>query len=90
MFDFLSPTHWLLCTSPSSSSEKKEKIKDFSRTLKELYYYFQVQCSKCSNTSNRSCLALKPRQTGQTQIRLLLFRSSLIRVFPVCFCEFQP
>ena len=67
MFGFLSPTHWLLCTSPSSSSEKKEKIKDFSRTSKELFFNFQVQCSKCSKTSNRSYLAQKPRQTGQTQ-----------------------
>ena len=36
---------------------------------------------------NASCLLKKPRQTVQTQIRLLLKRSSLIRVFPVCYSD---
>ena len=41
----------------------------------------QQQRIKCT-----SCLPKRPRQTGQTHIRLdCVFRSNLIRVFPVCY-----
>ena len=50
--------------------------------LVELWY---VKCSKFLNTS---CLANRQRQTIQTQIRLLL-KSSLIKVFPVCYSHYH-
>ena len=40
---------------------------------------------KCSKILNTSCLPKRSRQTLQTQIRLLLKISGLIRVFPVCY-----
>ena len=38
---------------------------------------------KCSKNLNTSYLLKRPRQTGQTQIRLLLMKQS-DQVFPVC------
>ena len=37
--------------------------------------------------SSTSCLPIRSRQTVQTQIRLPVCRSSLIRVFPVCYSD---
>ena len=38
--------------------------------------------NRCSKISNTNCLPKRPRQTAQTQIRLLL-----IRVFAVCYSD---
>ena len=49
-------------------------------------FKFQAVYGKYSKISNTSCLLKRPRQTAQIQIRLLL-KSSLIRVFHVCYSD---
>ena len=95
MFGFLSPTHWLLCTSPSSSSEEKEKTRTFqSRTFQEpqrnfshVFKYSAVNVQKLTEVARHKSLDKQGRPRSDC-----FFRSSLIRVFPVqvCLCEFQP
>ena len=50
---------------------------------KVLQMTFSLNYSKCFKTSNTSCLKKRPRQTVQTQIRLLLKKQS-DQGFPVC------
>ena len=73
---------------------KSSTVLSHCSPLKNLYMY-----GKCSKISNTSCLPKKRlRQTGQTQIRLLLEKQSdqglpcflqkqSDRVFPVCYCK---
>ena len=54
----------------------------------------QTDYCRCSKTSNTSCLPKTPRQTVQSQIRLLLKKQSdqglPCLLFWQAFCEFQP
>ena len=46
----------------------------------QIYLDNKISYSKCSKISNTSCLPKQPRQTVQTQIRLM-------KVFPVCYSD---
>ena len=50
------------------------------------YTWIDHNYRKCSKFLNTRCPTKMPRQAALTQIRLLL-RSSLIRVFPVCYSD---
>ena len=60
--------------------------------IKEVFAHLRY--GKCSKILNTSCLPKRPRQTGQTQIRLLLMKQSdpclPCLLFCQAFCEFQP
>ena len=64
-------------------------INDFLLTLLVLETCKLVlrQCGKCSKILNTSCLPKRPRQTGQTQNRLLLKKQSDQGIPCLLFCQ---
>ena len=70
-------------TLSSLESSAKESYK-WHHPYEQVYVWEYVKCCKTSNTS---CLPNRPRKTAQTQIRLLLSSSSLIRIFPVYYFD---
>ena len=90
---FIGSNNWIACRQVTQRSTSRFYTTIIMHTLQVNNIGQLLRFGKCSKILNTSCLPKWPRQTGQTQIRLLLNWQSdqhlHCLLFGQAFCEFQ-